>query len=116
MGRSPEDVFTAHAAAVVGGDLDVVVADYTEDAVLLTLDGPRSGHAAIKEFFAGALAAIPEPEFSLGSMVVAGDALLVTWSAVSPKGRIPDAVDTFVFDGDRIRLQTTVFSVETSVP
>lgn len=112
MSSTPQDVFTAHAAALATGDADAVAAGYVEDAVLLTIDGVHSGRAAIRDFFAGALAALPEAEFSVGAMVVAGDALLLTWSATSPRGRVTDAVDTFVVDGDRIRLQTTVFSLE----
>jgi uncharacterized protein (TIGR02246 family) len=114
MGRSPEDIFTAHAAALASGDPDAAAADYADDAVLLTLTGALSGRAAIREFFAASLAAMPEAEFSVGSMAFAEDALLVIWSAASPQGRITDAVDTFVFEDDRIRLQTTAFSLETS--
>ena len=112
MTSTPQDVFTAHAAALATGDADAVAADYAEDAVLLTTDGVHSGRAAIRDFFAGALAALPDAEFSLGSLVAAEDALLVTWSATSSGGRVTDAVDTFVVEGDRIRLQTTVFRLE----
>ena len=112
MSRTPQDVFTAHAGALATGDPDAVAADYAEDAVLLTPEGTRSGRAAIRDFFAGALAALPEAEFSVGAMVVAEDALLVTWSAVSPKGRVTDAVDTFVVADGLIRLQTAVFRLE----
>jgi hypothetical protein len=48
----------------------------------------------------------------MGAAVFEGDALLLLWSATSPKGKITDAVDTFVFADGRIRLQTTVFHVE----
>lgn len=113
MPRTPQDVLTDHLAAVASGDPDAVAAHYAEDAVLLTADGPRSGRTAIRDFFADALAAVPQAEFSMGAMVVAGDAALVTWSATSPRARVTDGVDTLVFDGDRIRLQTTVFRLET---
>jgi ketosteroid isomerase-like protein len=116
MGRTPQDIMTDHLAAVASGDPDAVAADYADDAVLVTVDGVRTGRAAVRDFFAGALAAVGDAEFSMGAMVFTGDAALITWGATSPRARVTDGVDTLVFDGDRIRLQTTVFRLEISPP
>jgi hypothetical protein len=77
----------------------------------MTADGAFEGRDAIGAFFSGALGALPEAKFSFGTAVFAGDALLLRWSASSPKGRIDDGVDTFVFADGKIRLQTASFSV-----
>ena len=112
MARTPQDVFAAHEAALAAGDIGRILDDYSDDAVLLTADGPFHGHNAIREFLAAALSTLPEAEFTVGAAVFKGDALLLLWSATSPKGKITDAVDTFVFADGKIRLQTTVFHVK----
>ena len=37
MTRSPQEIFQHHAQALGAGDLDDIVADYTDDAVFITL-------------------------------------------------------------------------------
>jgi len=44
--------------------------------------------------------------------VYEGDVLYIEWSAVSEKTRVTDGVDTFVFAGDAIRVQTVRCTVE----
>jgi ketosteroid isomerase-like protein len=112
MSRTPQDVFDAHFAAVARGDVDAVLADYSTDAVVMTVDTVLEGHGAIRSFFTAALGMVPEPRFTVDSTLSAGDAVLVTWSVTSPSARIRGAVDTFVVADDKIRLQTTVFTLE----
>ena len=113
MVRTPQDVFAAHAAAVASGDVELVLQDYSEDAVLLTVDGPIRGRDALSKFFTSVLSALPGVEFVLGASVFSGDALLLTWSATSASTRIDDAVDTINFRDGMITLQTTVFPLTT---
>jgi hypothetical protein len=40
------------------------------------------------------------------------DVLFIEWSAVSEKARVQDGIDTFVFRGDAIRVQTVRFTLE----
>ena len=87
MTRSPQDVFTAHAAALASGDISKIVEDYSAEAVLLTPQGPIEGRDGIGEFFAGALAALPEAEFTTSLTIFAADALLPQWSATSAGNR-----------------------------
>jgi ketosteroid isomerase-like protein len=114
MSRTPQDAFAAHASALTSGDVATILEDYSDDALFLTVDGPLQGKQAIGEFFTAALGALPEAEFRMGSTVFAGDALLLQWGATSPQGKITDAVDTFVFAEGKLRLQTTVFRLETT--
>ena len=48
MARSPQEIFKHHAEALMAGDLDEIVADYTDDAVVITprVVLPRQGRRA----------------------------------------------------------------------
>jgi uncharacterized protein (TIGR02246 family) len=109
MARTPQDVYAAHASALAAGDLTGIVENFSDAAVVVTADGAFHGRDAIRDFYAAALRALPEAEFTVGSTVFAGDALLLLWTASSPAGRINDGVDTFVFADGSIRLQTISF-------
>jgi hypothetical protein len=39
MARTPEEVFSHHAQALGAGDLDEIVADYSDDAIFITPTG-----------------------------------------------------------------------------
>jgi ketosteroid isomerase-like protein len=112
MTRTAQDVFAAHESALSAGDVDRILEDFSDDAVLVTADGALHGRGAIRDWYAGALGALPEAKFSMDTKVFAGDALLLLWTASSPKGRINDGVDTFIFSEGQIRLQTVSFHVE----
>jgi hypothetical protein len=46
------------------------------------------------------------------TQIYEGDILFIEWSAVSEKTRATDGVDTFVFEGDGIRVQTVRYTLE----
>jgi predicted SnoaL-like aldol condensation-catalyzing enzyme len=96
--RSPEGVLAAHPDALAQADLALILADYRDDAALLTPQGVFEGKATIETFFTQALGALPQAQFKATSSVVHGDAVLLHWTAESPGGRIGDGVDTFVVD------------------
>jgi hypothetical protein len=111
MTPKPEEIFEHHAAAVNAGDLEAVVADYAEDAVVISPDGVIHGRPAIRSLLAGALSALPEGSFEAVTQVYSEDALLLRWTADSKVNVVPDGVDTFVFADGKIRLHTMTFSV-----
>jgi len=112
MARTPQEIFEHHAQAIGAGDLDGMLADYAEDAVLVTPQGSVQGRQAIGEAFTGMLAQLPHATFDMYNQVYADDVLLVEWAASGPTGRITDGVDTMVFRGDEIRVQTVRFTVQ----
>jgi ketosteroid isomerase-like protein len=112
MARTPQEVFAAHASALADGDVPRILEDFTDDAVLVTADRAFEGPSAIGQWYTGALDALPEVEFTMVSTAFAGDALLLNWTASSPKGRVDDGVDTFVFTDGKIRLQTVSFHLQ----
>ena len=111
MARSTQNVFEDHVAALLSGDVTKLMADYADDAIVLTLDGSFVGKQAIQVFFEGMLRSMPNFQASLGAMAVEGDTLLVQWSGESDTTSIPEAVDTFVIRDDRIQRQTGWFKV-----
>jgi limonene-1,2-epoxide hydrolase len=106
VASTPQEVFQRHVAALSAGDLDALVADYTDDTLVLTPTGEYRGRAAVRELFAGMLQALPEVVLEAQVTAFAADALLLHWTADSTLNHIPDGVDTFVFEDGAIRLQT----------
>ena len=47
MTRTPQEIFAHHAGALVAGDIDEIVADYTEDAVFITADAPSLNYLSL---------------------------------------------------------------------
>ena len=113
MTRTPEEVFDHHAAALGAGDLDEIVADYSDDAVFISPAGVLHGKAGIREAFSKLLAdAGPDPELALKTRLFEGDILFLEWTADSAASRIDDGIDTFVFRDGRIRVQTVRYTVQ----
>jgi hypothetical protein len=112
MARTPQEIFTHHAGALMAGDLDEIVADYTDAAVLITPQGVLRGRDGIREAFTRLLADLPDAEWDVPTQTFEDDVLFIEWSAVSKSARALDGVDTFVFDADGIRVQTVRYTLE----
>jgi ketosteroid isomerase-like protein len=110
MARSAEEALRDHLRAVNAGDVQAILEDYADDAVILTAQGPLEGRPGVEAFFTQAFSLLPEAQVSAKSTVVAGDAMLVWWTAESPAGRIEDGVDTFVVGDGLITLQSSSFT------
>jgi ketosteroid isomerase-like protein len=111
--RSAEEVFRDHGRAVNAGDLQAILADYADDAFLLTAQGVLKGKSGAETFFTQAFDVLPNVQVSAKHTAAAGDVVTVWWSAESPAGRIDDGVDTFVVENDLIKIQTISFTVQT---
>ena len=111
MARTPQEIFEHHVTAIGAADLDAIVADYAEDAVLVTPDGVVQGRDGIRGLFAGLLGEIPDAAWDIPTRHFVGDLLFIEWTAVAEKARA-EGVDTFVFTGDSIRAQTVRLTLE----
>jgi ketosteroid isomerase-like protein len=96
--------------AVNTGDLAAILKNYADDAVVLTPQGPLEGKPGVEAFFRQAFSLLPQAQVSAKQVVSTEAALLVWWGAESPKGRVDDGVDTFVFERGLIKLQSISFS------
>ena len=114
MARTPQEIFEHHARVLGAGDLDGIVEDYAEDAVLITPQGAVRGQAAIRETFTGLLAQLPDATWDIYTRIYEDDILLIEWSATAKTARVTDGIDTFVFRGDHIRVQTVRFTLEST--
>jgi len=114
MARTPQQIFEHHAGALIAGDIDEIVADYTDDAVFITPRGVRHGKDGVREAFTELLADLPDAKWDVPTQIFEKDVLFITWSAVSASHQALDGVDTFVFDDDGIRAQTVRYTLEST--
>ena len=112
MPRSPQEVFQHHAEVLGAGDLDGIVEDYTDDAVLITPDGIKRGKDGIREAFTKLLADVPNADWALPTQIYDGDVLFLEWTATSSATKVEDGIDTFIFRDGQIRLQTVRYTVQ----
>jgi ketosteroid isomerase-like protein len=112
MPRTPQEIFAHHVTALGAGDVEGILADYTDDAVLISPEGALTGRDAIRDAFTQILAALPEATWDVPTQIYAGDVLFIEWSAVSKAGRVTDGIDTLVFSDDGIRAQTVRFTLQ----
>jgi ketosteroid isomerase-like protein len=112
MARTPQEIFEHHATALIAGDIDGIVADYADDAVFITPQGVHRGKDGVREAFTSLLAELPDAKWDVPTQIFEDDVLFITWSAVSGEAQARDGVDTFVFRGDSIRVQTVRYTLE----
>jgi len=112
MARTPEEVFSHHAQALGAGDLDEIVADYSDDAVFITPAGVRRGKDGVRAGFTQLLADVPNAKWELPTQIYEGDILFLEWAADSAATRVEDGIDTFVFRDGLIRVQTVRYTLQ----
>ena len=110
--RSPQEIFAHHADVLIKADIDGIVSDYAEDAVLITAAGIRRGKAGVREGFEELLGALPNANFSVPVQQFVDDLLYIEWTATSANSSVADGVDTFVFRDGLIRAQTLRCTVD----
>jgi len=104
-----EVILLRHWQAFGAGDVEAILADYAEDAVLITPDGVLKGSAQIRSLFAQIFANMFPPdktELNLTKQVVEGEIAYILWSGSSPYYNAPFATDTFVIRDGKIVAQT----------
>jgi ketosteroid isomerase-like protein len=109
--RTPEEVFAHHGQALGAEDLDEIVADYTEDAILVVQKKVYRGRDGARQVFTQLLSDVPQAQWKLET-VFADDLLYLEWKATGGGRKAEDGVDTFVFADGMIRAQTIVYTVQ----
>jgi ketosteroid isomerase-like protein len=109
--RTPEEVFAHHGQALGAEDLEEILADYSEDALLIVQSKVYRGREGAREVFTQLLSDVPQAEWSLNT-VFADDVLYLEWKATGGGRKVEDGIDTFVFSDGMIRVQTVVYHVQ----
>jgi len=112
MTRTPEEVFQHHAQALGAGDLEEIVADYADDAVVISPAGVKRGQDGVRETFIQLLADVPDAAWELKTQIYEGDVLFLEWAADTAATRVEDGIDTFVFRDGSIRVQTLRYTLQ----
>lgn len=112
MTRTPEEVFQHHGETLMAGDLDGIVSDYADDAMLITPEGVKRGKDGVREGFQKLLGDLPNASWELPTMIFEDDVLLLEWKAESEKTKAQDGIDTFVFRDGLIRVQTLRYTLQ----
>lgn len=111
--RTPQEVFQHHAEVLIAGDLEGIVADYSEDAVFITPAGVLHGKDGVREGFTKLLSDLPSAEWEVPTQIFEGDVLFIEWNAESENTKADDGIDTFVFRDGLIRVQTVRYTLQT---
>ena len=109
--RTPEEVFAHHGQALGAEDLEDIVADYADDAILVVQKKVYRGKDGAREVFTQLLSDVPQAQWELDT-VFADDVLYLGWKATGGSRRVEDGIDTFIFQDGMIRVQTVVYTVQ----
>jgi ketosteroid isomerase-like protein len=105
-----EAVMQHHGQALLSGNLDELIKDYTRDSVLFTPAETFKGLERIKAAFAGMMKMLP-PEaianFKVTKQEIQGEYVYLLWTAPPA---VPFAGDTFHIHNGKIMMQSVVFS------
>jgi hypothetical protein len=111
MARTPQEIFDHHGQALMAGDLDGIVSDYSEDAVFITPDGVLRGKDGVRQGFEKLLGDLPNAAWELPTMLFEDDVLLLEWKAEAARTKSDDGLDTFIFRDGLIRVQTVRYTL-----
>lgn len=112
--RTTEEVFQSHREAIETLDIEKLMADYAEDAVMVTLDGTIYGKEAIqKGFFEAVLAQYPDFKviYDDDKIVFEEDICLMEWSAVASAASIPVGLGVLIVENGLIQRQVEWFQL-----
>jgi len=109
--RTAEEIFAHHGSALGAEDLEDIVSDYGDDAVLVVHGVVYRGRDGARQVFTQLLNDVPQASWELET-VFADDVLYLEWKATGGGRVVDDGVDTFVFADGRIRVQTVTYSVK----
>lgn len=103
-----KEVLDHHWMSFTQNKLDDVMADYTEESVLITPDETFKGLDAIRKNFEEAYKKFPKDKttFQLTKSVLDRDVAYILWQAKAPTFNLTYATDTFIIRDGKIIRQT----------
>lgn len=109
-----EEIINRHLQAFGANDIDALMADYSDESVLMTPDKAFTGLAEIRGLFEQVVPMFPTEgtEFVLDQMVVDGNLGYVVWHAQTPVVEAEIGTDTFIIEDGKIYRQTFAGLIE----
>ncbi len=103
-----KEVLAHHWQAFIQNNMEEVMADYTQESVLITPDRTYKGLKEIQENFKNAYQTFPRERttFGLNKSVIAGEVGYILWQAKTPTLDLTYASDTFIIRDGKIISQT----------
>jgi uncharacterized protein (TIGR02246 family) len=103
-----QDTFDRHCDALAAHDVDATLADYAEDAVLVTTMGVFRGRDEIRGLFENMLSefAAADATLHVDETHVEDDFAYLVWHAETDETVYEFCTDTFYIPEDTIRFQT----------
>jgi hypothetical protein len=112
MTRTPQEVLAHHGPALGAANLDEIVADFADDATVITPAGVKHGKKGVREAFGQLFADLPDAAWNIRKQTFADDVLLLEWTADTAQSRVDDGVDTIVFRDGQICVQTVHYTLQ----
>jgi hypothetical protein len=93
--------------------LEDIIADYTDDAVLIAQKKVYRGRSGVRQVFTQLLSEVPQATWAVDT-TYAEDVLYLEWKARSASSHIDDGIDTFIFRDGMIRVRTIRYTLQTT--
>ena len=105
---STKSVLDHHLKCFGEGDLEGILSDYAQDAVLFTQNGPLRGADGIRPLFQAMIAEFAKPgaKFRMEQQFVEGDFAYMLWTAETAENVYELGTDTFVVQDGKIVAQS----------
>jgi ketosteroid isomerase-like protein len=107
---TPEQIVARHMAAAASGDVDGIIADYADKAVVISPSGQTRGTAALRKMFAGIFGGPPgsRAPLEVRQKVFTREIGYIVWVQNEGKPEELRGSDTFVVRKGKIVAQTVM--------
>jgi ketosteroid isomerase-like protein len=108
LNDASRNIVMHHLGSFQDNDLEAVIADYSNESVLITQDATYKGPEKIKDFFAALMIHFPKQKsrFELDKVVVNNELVYIVWHATTPSLDVSLGTDTFIIRDGKIYQQT----------
>ncbi|MBQ1334975.1 MAG: nuclear transport factor 2 family protein [Clostridia bacterium] len=108
MARTTLEVIHQHSENLMSKNIEAVMADFTEDSIMISPQATIKGLAGIRANFEATIKNILTPDVKAEVLLekAEGNIGYCLWRAEGDRFSIPFATDTFVVENDKIMAQT----------
>lgn len=103
-----QSVLDHHMKTFLGNDLEGIMADYSEESVLVTPTNTLKGITEIRDNFARVFTLLPKDSisFKMNKSLVVKDLAYIIWECDAPKIKFEYGSDSFIIQNGKIVRQT----------